>query len=58
MPELIRLYEEPVFIGYAVGVGIICSIGYVLSKYIERVYAEFGAWSEQYARYQKVRWFS
>ena len=55
MHELLALYKEPVFISYAVAMSVICCMGYALSKYIEHVYANQGAWSNGYARLQLVR---
>ena len=52
--ELVALYEEPVFIVYAIVVGLLSLTGYILSKYIEKVYDEFGAWSAQYCKWKKV----
>lgn len=54
MKELVALYEEGVFIAYAVIVGLVTLAMYALSKYIENIYAVHGAWSNQYAKYKKV----
>ena len=55
MATLIDLYAETVFIVYAILVSITSAIMYAASKYIERVYAFYGAWSPQYAKFKKVR---
>jgi hypothetical protein len=55
MATLIDLYAESVFIVYAILTSIASLIMYAASKYIERVYAFYGAWSPQYAKFKKVR---
>jgi hypothetical protein len=53
--ELVKLYQEPLFVMYCVLMGASCVGLYVLAEKLERLLRDFGSSSPKYKRFARVR---